>query len=103
MRFGTFDHMEQRRGVPLHQLYAERLEYLARADPAGFWAHFKSEHHLTPLDAAPCPSVFLAAAQRTERIRLVPLVYLLPFHHRCASSRRSPCSTTSPGDGSRSG
>lgn len=81
MRFGIFDHMEQR-GTPLHRLYAERLDYLERADAAGFWAYFKSEHHLTPLDAAPCQSVFLAAAaQRTSRIRLVPLVYLLPFHH----------------------
>ena len=81
MRFGIFDHMEQR-GQPLQRLYAERLEYLERLDEAGFWAYFKSEHHLTPLDAAPCPSVFLAAAaQRTRRIHLVPLVYLLPFHH----------------------
>ncbi|MPY96251.1 MAG: LLM class flavin-dependent oxidoreductase, partial [Acidimicrobiia bacterium] len=81
VHFGIFDHMEQR-GTPLHQLYAERLDYLGRADEAGFWAYFKSEHHLTPLDAAPCQSVFLAAAaQRTRRIRLVPLVYLLPFHH----------------------
>jgi alkanesulfonate monooxygenase SsuD/methylene tetrahydromethanopterin reductase-like flavin-dependent oxidoreductase (luciferase family) len=81
MRFGIFDHMEKR-GSPLHQLYGERLDYLERVDRAGFWAYFKSEHHLTPLDAAPCPSVLLAAAaQRTSRIRLVPLVYLLPFHH----------------------
>jgi len=81
MRVGIFDHIEQR-GTPLHQLYRERLEYLERADEAGFWAYFKSEHHLTPLDAAPCQSVLLAAAaQRTRRIRLVPLVYLLPFHH----------------------
>jgi alkanesulfonate monooxygenase SsuD/methylene tetrahydromethanopterin reductase-like flavin-dependent oxidoreductase (luciferase family) len=72
----------EQRGSPLHQLYAERLAYLDRLDEAGFWAYFKSEHHLTPLDAAPCPSVLLAAAApRTRRIRLVPLVYLLPFHH----------------------
>lgn len=37
---------------------------------------------MTPLDVAPCQSVLLAAAaQRTTRLRLVPLVYLLPFHH----------------------
>jgi alkanesulfonate monooxygenase SsuD/methylene tetrahydromethanopterin reductase-like flavin-dependent oxidoreductase (luciferase family) len=81
LQFGIFDHMEQR-GTPLHQLYGERLDYLEAADRAGFWCYFKSEHHLTPLDAAPCPSVLLAAAaQRTSRIRLAPLVYLLPFHH----------------------
>jgi alkanesulfonate monooxygenase SsuD/methylene tetrahydromethanopterin reductase-like flavin-dependent oxidoreductase (luciferase family) len=82
MRFGIFDHVEQRPGTMLQQLYAERLDYVAAADQAGFWCYFKSEHHLTPLDAAPCPSVLLAAvAQRTTRLRFGPLVYLLPFHH----------------------
>ena len=80
MRLGVFDHVEHR-GSPLHQLYAERLDYISRLDEAGFWAYFKSEHHMTPLDVAPCQSVLLAAAaQRTTRLRLVPLVYLLPFH-----------------------
>lgn len=82
MRFGIFDHLEKREGTPLHQLYAERLDYIARVDDAGFWGYFKSEHHLTPLDAAPCQSVLLsAAAQRASRLRFIPLVYLLPFHH----------------------
>jgi alkanesulfonate monooxygenase SsuD/methylene tetrahydromethanopterin reductase-like flavin-dependent oxidoreductase (luciferase family) len=41
-----------------------------------------SEHHATPLSLTPSPSVFLAAvAQRTRRIRLGPLVYVLPAHH----------------------
>jgi alkanesulfonate monooxygenase SsuD/methylene tetrahydromethanopterin reductase-like flavin-dependent oxidoreductase (luciferase family) len=79
---GIFDHLEARPGVPLHQLYRERLEYLERADDAGFWCFFKSEHHLTPLDMAPSPGVFLSAvAERTRQIRLGPLVYLLPFYH----------------------
>ena len=41
-----------------------------------------SEHHSTPLNLTPSPSVFLAAvAQRTKRIRLGALVYVLPAHH----------------------
>ena len=41
-----------------------------------------SEHHATPLSLTPSPSVFLAAvAQRTRRLRLGPLVYVLPAHH----------------------
>ena len=81
MRFGIFDHLEHR-GSPLHQLYAERLDYIERADKAEFWCYFKSEHHLTPLDMAPCASVLLAAvAQRTTKLHFGPLVYLLPFHH----------------------
>lgn len=79
--FAIFDHIERRDG-PLAQLYAERLDYVAAAEAAGFSRYFKSEHHLTPLDAAPSSGLFLAAAaQRTSTIRLVPLVYLLPFHH----------------------
>lgn len=41
MRLGVFDHVEHR-GSPLHQLYAERLDYISRLDEAGFWAYFKS-------------------------------------------------------------
>jgi alkanesulfonate monooxygenase SsuD/methylene tetrahydromethanopterin reductase-like flavin-dependent oxidoreductase (luciferase family) len=41
-----------------------------------------SEHHATPLNLAPSPSVFLAAvAQRTRALRLGALVYVLPAHH----------------------
>ena len=41
-----------------------------------------SEHHSTPLNLTPSPSVFLAAAaQRTSRLRLGALVYILPAHH----------------------
>ena len=41
-----------------------------------------SEHHSTPLNLTPSPSVFLAAvAQRTRRLRLGALVYVLPAHH----------------------
>src|SRR4029453_7047764 len=41
-----------------------------------------SEHHSTPLNLTPSPSVFLAAVtQRTRRIRLGALVYVLPTHH----------------------
>jgi alkanesulfonate monooxygenase SsuD/methylene tetrahydromethanopterin reductase-like flavin-dependent oxidoreductase (luciferase family) len=41
-----------------------------------------SEHHATPLSLTPSPGIFLAAvAQRTKRLRLGPLVYVLPAHH----------------------
>ena len=80
MRFGIFDHMEFRSGS-LAELYEERLRMLEFADEAGFWCYHKAEHHFIRLDAAPSGSVFLAAAsQRTERIRLGSLVFLLPFY-----------------------
>jgi alkanesulfonate monooxygenase SsuD/methylene tetrahydromethanopterin reductase-like flavin-dependent oxidoreductase (luciferase family) len=54
------------------------LEY---ADTAGFYTYQLAEHHLTPLGGTPSPSVFIAAAsQRTKRIRLGALVYILPLY-----------------------
>jgi alkanesulfonate monooxygenase SsuD/methylene tetrahydromethanopterin reductase-like flavin-dependent oxidoreductase (luciferase family) len=79
--FGLFDWID-RGTAPLHQLYAERLQLLEAADAAGFFGYHLAEHHATPLGMAPSPALFLtAAAQRTRRIRLGPLVYLLPLYN----------------------
>src|SRR6516165_8458540 len=79
--FGLFDWID-RTTTPLHQLYEERLQLLEAADTAGFFCYHLAEHHATPLGMAPSPALFLAAAaQRTRRIRLGPLVYLLPLYH----------------------
>ncbi len=81
MKFGIFDHLD-RRDQPLPDFYAERLKFLAAADEAGFHAYHVAEHHSAPIGMAPSPSLFLAAvAQHTKRMRLGPLVYLLPFYH----------------------
>lgn len=78
--FGVFDWVD-RRDAPLGRIYQERLRLLEAADEAGFFCYHLAEHHATPLGMAPSPSVFLAAAtQRTRRIRLGPLVYLLPLY-----------------------
>jgi alkanesulfonate monooxygenase SsuD/methylene tetrahydromethanopterin reductase-like flavin-dependent oxidoreductase (luciferase family) len=79
----VFDWVDSRGGeVPLHRVYDERLELAALADDLGFAAYHLAEHHCTPLGMAPSPSVFLAAVARsTRRIRLGPLVYLLPLYH----------------------
>src|SRR5262245_59003571 len=79
--FGLFDWID-RSGAPLHQLYEERRRLLEAADEAGFYAYHLAEHHATPLGMASSPGMFLAAAaQRTSRIRLGPLVYLLPMYN----------------------
>jgi alkanesulfonate monooxygenase SsuD/methylene tetrahydromethanopterin reductase-like flavin-dependent oxidoreductase (luciferase family) len=78
--FGVFDWID-RGTAPLNQLYEERLRLLAAADEAGFYCYHLAEHHSTPLGMAPSPALFLTAAtQRTRRIRLGPLVYLLPLY-----------------------
>src|SRR3979409_1784398 len=81
MRFGIFDHLDDS-GVPLGQLFEERLKLIEAYDRAGFYGYHLAEHHNTPLGLAPSPSVFLSAiAQRTRRLRFGPLVYALPLYH----------------------
>ncbi len=81
MKFGVFDHMDDA-GVPLGQLYADRLRLVEAYDRAGIYGYHIAEHHATPLGCAASPGLFLAAvAQRTKRLRFGPLVYLLPFYH----------------------
>jgi alkanesulfonate monooxygenase SsuD/methylene tetrahydromethanopterin reductase-like flavin-dependent oxidoreductase (luciferase family) len=81
MKFGVFDHMDDA-GVPLAQLYADRLALVEAYDHAGIYGYHLAEHHSTPLGCAASPSLFLAAmAQRTKTLRFGPLVYLLPFYH----------------------
>jgi len=81
MQFGVFDQNDHG-PYPLAEQYENRLKLIEFYDQAGFRTYHMSEHHSTPLNLTPSPSVFLAAAaQRTKRIRLGPLVYVLPAHH----------------------
>jgi alkanesulfonate monooxygenase SsuD/methylene tetrahydromethanopterin reductase-like flavin-dependent oxidoreductase (luciferase family) len=81
LKFGIFDHLD-RGGRSMSELYDERLRILELYDRLGFYAYHLAEHHSTPLGMAPSPSVFLASiAQRTQRLRFGPLVYLLPLYH----------------------
>jgi alkanesulfonate monooxygenase SsuD/methylene tetrahydromethanopterin reductase-like flavin-dependent oxidoreductase (luciferase family) len=81
MQFGIFD-QNDRGPYELAEQYENRLKLIEFYDAAGFRTYHMSEHHATPLSQTPSPSVFLAAvAQRTTRIRLGPLVYVLPAHH----------------------
>lgn len=82
MRFGLLDHAETREGVPLSQIYRERIEYVLAAEDAGLWGYHTTEHHLSKLDSTPSPNLLLAAmAPITERIRLCSLVHILPGYH----------------------
>ena len=81
MQFGVFDQNDL--GVyPLGEQYEKRLKLIEFYDQSGFRSYHMSEHHSTTLSMTPSPSVFLAAAaQRTKRLRLGALVYVLPAHH----------------------
>ena len=80
MKVGLFDHVEQA-DRSLATLYDERLTFAAAADEAGIYCLHVAEHHCTPLNMVPAPGVYLAAVARaTTRMRLGPLVYLLPLY-----------------------
>ena len=65
MKFGIFDHIDDA-GVPLGQLYADRLTIAEAYDRAGFYGYHVAEHHTTPLGAAASPAlIFAALSQRT--------------------------------------
>jgi alkanesulfonate monooxygenase SsuD/methylene tetrahydromethanopterin reductase-like flavin-dependent oxidoreductase (luciferase family) len=79
--FGLFDWVDADGVRQPGQLYRERLDLLVLAESLGFDIYHLAEHHGTPLGLVPSPSVFLAAAAaRTSRIRLCPLVYVLPLY-----------------------
>jgi alkanesulfonate monooxygenase SsuD/methylene tetrahydromethanopterin reductase-like flavin-dependent oxidoreductase (luciferase family) len=83
MQWGLFDWVDNNpRFDQLAETYEQRLRIAEYADQAGYWGYHLAEHHGTPLGMAPSPSLLLTAvAQRTRRIRLGPMVYLLPLYH----------------------
>lgn len=82
LHFGVFDCVDFSDEEPPTRLFDERLFLGGLADELGFSTYHVAEHHFTPLGGAPSPSVWLAAlARETTRIRLGPLVYLLPLYN----------------------
>ena len=56
------------------------LQNVEAADQTGVYCLQIAEHHATPLNLVPVPGVYLGAVARaTKRMRLGPLVYLLPL------------------------
>jgi alkanesulfonate monooxygenase SsuD/methylene tetrahydromethanopterin reductase-like flavin-dependent oxidoreductase (luciferase family) len=78
--FGVFDHLD-RGDFPISENYENRLRLIETYDALGFYAYHLAEHHGTSLGMAPSPGIFLSAiAQRTRRLRMGPMVYVLPVH-----------------------
>jgi alkanesulfonate monooxygenase SsuD/methylene tetrahydromethanopterin reductase-like flavin-dependent oxidoreductase (luciferase family) len=81
VKFSLFDWLDES-GRGYAQTYDERLQLLEFADEAGFYAYHLAEHHGTSLSTTPSPSIFLsAAAQRTQRLRIGALTYILPVYN----------------------
>ena len=77
MKFGLFDHLERSPDRPLATQFDERLEFVASADANGFYCLHVAEHHSSPLNMVPEPSVWLAAVATLTAALLVaiPNVY----------------------------
>jgi alkanesulfonate monooxygenase SsuD/methylene tetrahydromethanopterin reductase-like flavin-dependent oxidoreductase (luciferase family) len=81
VKFGVFDHVDDS-GVCLKEHLENRLKIIEVYDRCGIYGYHVAEHHGTPLGYATSPSLFLAAAaQRTRRIKIGPLIYILPLYH----------------------
>src|SRR5713226_9163154 len=80
VRFAIFDWLDES-GRGQRETYAERLQMLELADRTGFTCYHLAEHHATELSTVPSPNLFLSAvAQRTRRIRLGALSYVIPTY-----------------------
>ena len=78
--FGIFDSFDSGVVSP-GQLLRDRLDFAVEAERLGIEHYHVTEHHGTPLSVCPSPNLFLAAlSQRTSRIRLGALVYVLPAY-----------------------
>ena len=81
MNFGLFDHVDDS-GLPQAEHYATRLRIVEALDRLAFYSYHVAEHHGTPLGRAPSPNVYLSAvAQRTQRLRFGPMVYVAALYH----------------------
>jgi len=80
VRFGLFDWLDES-GRGQGETYRERLRMLELADRVGFYSYHLAEHHATELSTVPSPNLFLSAvAQRTRRLRMGALSYILPLY-----------------------
>ena len=81
LEFGIFESVEWGEDSAF-DIYERSLKMAEFADDNGYFCFHVTEHHTTPFSIAPSPVVFLSAvAQRTKRIRIGPLGFLLPFHN----------------------
>ncbi|MBT5109333.1 MAG: LLM class flavin-dependent oxidoreductase [Rhodospirillaceae bacterium] len=83
LEVGVFDHIEHIPGVSLEKLYRDRLNQIELFDKGGIYCYHLAEHHTPAVHSmAPSQNVFLSSvAQRTQRLRFGPCVYVLPLHH----------------------
>lgn len=94
IKFGVFDHLDAS-GLPLGDFYEHRLRLIEAYERIGIHCYHTAEHHATPLGMCPSPSVLHSAiAQRTKKSCSGRWSTRWPCTTRCASRKKSACSTT---------
>ena len=58
IKFGIFDWID-RNQLALPELYEQRLKLIECAEEKGFYCYHIAEHHGSPLNMTPSPSIFL--------------------------------------------
>jgi alkanesulfonate monooxygenase SsuD/methylene tetrahydromethanopterin reductase-like flavin-dependent oxidoreductase (luciferase family) len=80
MKFGVFDHVDCS-GVSLNKHLENRVKIAEVYDRCGIHGYHIAEHHGTPLGFAPSPNILISAiAQRTTRLKIGPLIYIMPMY-----------------------
>jgi alkanesulfonate monooxygenase SsuD/methylene tetrahydromethanopterin reductase-like flavin-dependent oxidoreductase (luciferase family) len=81
VRFSIFDWLDES-GRDASETYEDRLKMAELADKTGYYCYHLAEHHGSALSSVPSPNIFLSAvAQRTQRLHLGALTYLLPLYN----------------------
>src|ERR1700730_7034583 len=81
VRFSIFDWLDES-GRDASETYEDRLKMAELADKVGYYCYHLAEHHGSALSSTPSPNIFLSAvAQRTQRLHIGALTYLLPLYN----------------------
>lgn len=79
--FSIFDWLDES-GRDASETYEDRLKMVELADKTGYYCYHLAEHHGSALSSTPSPNIFLTAvAQRTQRLHMGALTYLLPLYN----------------------
>src|SRR5256885_6179775 len=89
MQYGLFTMPSHPPERPLFDGHRWDLQTLRWADELGFVEAWIGEHHTAPWEPHPAPDLLIAQAlMETQRIRLAPGGFLLPYHHPAELAHR---------------
>lgn len=89
MKLGAFMMPAHPRYRSLHDGHYHDLDTLRFFDRIGFEEAWIGEHYMMPGEPCPSPDLLIAQAfLQTERIKLAPGAFMLPFHHPAELAHR---------------